>query len=468
MMTLRTFLLIMVTVLVRHVASSAAASHAVGSESEVGFSINLVVGVCVTFCVLGKALALASALSYPNISKPIAWKRFESRRAVLEWSWLATQAWLLPSSGMAQMLADMERHGAPNSLLMLIWFLPTLIFLAALELSAAQLEMDMAFNSKPVESSLITARWMARLRWGTVGSVAMCLVPVVFVLGIIDAIAWLAPTLGEQWRAALALVTLAVACAVLAPLWMQIWSGAVPMPQDHPLVTKLAAWCDRLQIKLPALHGVGMIRTQVLRSTANDDQTPATQRQSSHNRWHGAAVVGWVSPFRQLWIGGAAAEELSDEQLDMVLLHELAHLKRWHSWIRLLPVLVGAFAIVGLMASYQQAALFDRVETLPAFSLLALGLAAMAGGLSWLSRWCELDADRHACVYASQLCTWAVGRPDRAATELIGALQVLQGRAEEDVWFWLHPATTHRAASLDMHFPATTSPIQDCQTAPVD
>ena len=39
---------------------------------------------------------------------------------------------------------------------------------------------------------------------------------------------------------------------------------------------------------------------------------------ASEGRWAGAAVVGWLPGFRQLWLGDALVEQLSDEEVDRV------------------------------------------------------------------------------------------------------------------------------------------------------
>ncbi|MCC6509593.1 MAG: hypothetical protein IT423_10825, partial [Pirellulaceae bacterium] len=192
MMTLRTFCLVMSTILLRHVASSHALS---------GAATYLLIGGCVIFCVLGKALAVTAALRYPLVSKSQAWREFQSQRQALEWIWLVLQAWLLPASGLAQILSEAHALGWPNSLLIVAWFLPSLIFISALELSSAQLETHWNSHQPQGASTLLRERWWQRIRFGSVGAIMTCLVPVVVVLGFMDTIQAWWPAMPERWQA---------------------------------------------------------------------------------------------------------------------------------------------------------------------------------------------------------------------------------------------------------------------------
>ena len=51
----------------------------------------------------------------------------------------------------------------------------------------------------------------------------------------------------------------------------------------------------------------------------------------------GAMVIGWCRPFRFLLLSDLLIEKLDRDELRMVILHEAAHCKRWHAWLRLLP-----------------------------------------------------------------------------------------------------------------------------------
>jgi Zn-dependent protease with chaperone function len=174
---------------------------------------------------------------------------------------------------------------------------------------------------------------------------------------------------------------------------------------------------------------------------------------ASEGRWAGAAVVGWLPGFRQLWLGDALVEQLSDEEVDMVVMHELAHLRRLHFLWRLIPVV--AACAIGIMtvsifsstSSYAPSGPYIQITGQVTGMMLASGV--MLFGISFWSRRCELDADQIACQLAVSACSWTGGDAGLAATTLSQSLVKLhRNSAEEDRATWLHPAIGQRVARL--------------------
>ena len=212
--------------------------------------------------------------------------------------------------------------------------------------------------------------------------------------------------------------------------------GARPFAADALAPTRVTEFCRQLHLRAPSVLCI-----------------------SGNSGWHGAALVGWVPPTRQLWIGSAVVEQLPTEELDMVILHELAHLRRGHCWWRIAALLLcGACLVWGVAGGWlawreAEPASLQWQLWLERSSVLALG-GMILFALSWTSRRCELDADRDACRQASRLCAWAADRPDRAAAALVSALVRMHGAdADMQRLYWLHPSLAEREKALQRAIP---------------
>ena len=95
-------------------------------------------------------------------------------------------------------------NGWPHAVLLAAWFVPSLVFLIALDFSAVQLEDDLVrltsrrrlgHTVEAATRSSIALRWLSRIRLGTTGGVIMCLVPVLVAIGAIDLVDACLPSL---------------------------------------------------------------------------------------------------------------------------------------------------------------------------------------------------------------------------------------------------------------------------------
>jgi Zn-dependent protease with chaperone function len=168
----------------------------------------------------------------------------------------------------------------------------------------------------------------------------------------------------------------------------------------------------------------------------------------SNGRWYGAAVIGWFPGFRKLWLGDALLERLDGRQLDMVILHELAHVRRRHVYWRSLPIIW----TVGLVAIYVFFSELLPPDALPFWLgrglCLALASVTLLIGIGQVSRSCELDADREACHLARNACEWAKQQPEEPERVLAQALQNILDTPEAARRTWLHPSLRERLGSL--------------------
>ncbi len=423
MISFRSFSLVISIVLLRQVAlqsSGDAAEPAAHVAPNAEHPFSWLIGGCVLFCVIGKFLPVAAMIRADSVGRARGWREMEQNRQWLEWSWLIVHSWLWANSGAASVLAEAEHRGWSPAIMLLAWLTPTIVFFSALEFGFTQLECLWSADGDQ-SSRAHWVRWFTRVRLGTLGNVVTCIVPVIVLLQLVEVIRFLSPELPELWRAALALACLGFIGLTFAPLWLRVWMGAQPVAADQPLVERVASFCEHMQIPRPLVCRF-------------------TPRQA----WHGVALVGWTPLFRQLWIGASIERALTAEQLDMVLLHELAHLKRGHCWWRIIPLVVVGIACVVALSCWPLDTSIGWTQLVSSVAF-AVGMIWMLGAIS---RQCELDADRQASVYAAKLCSWADGQPSRAMNRLADALMALhdpsQNPAQQQ---WLHPSLSRRIAT---------------------
>jgi Zn-dependent protease with chaperone function len=160
-------------------------------------------------------------------------------------------------------------------------------------------------------------------------------------------------------------------------------------------------------------------------------------------RMANAAVVGLFSFGRKLLLTDALLQKLDDRELSMVVLHELAHCVRWHSWIRMTPTFVVVLFLFGSMTW-----LSGTLLSLVCVILFLLFIASLIG-VCW---WTEFDADRIAieiAVRSSTSSDFMQARRDRGA-ELGAALRKIYGEQNRKRRSWMHPSCEQRLAAIRM------------------
>ncbi len=154
---------------------------------------------------------------------------------------------------------------------------------------------------------------------------------------------------------------------------------------------------------------------------------------------------GVIPGARHLVITDGLRELLSHRQMTMVILHELAHLRRGHMFFRLAAVLP-VWVVVGVCHW-----LWPNEPMAATVGMVGGGVTALVM-LRLLSHATEFDADQTACRFAVQLA--GSGIPDvpsslaDAARELTSALHALTAgdiRAQRATW--LHPSLAHGSSA---------------------
>lgn len=297
-------------------------------------------------------------------------------------------------------------------------FLPQLVALCAFEAVTARQD------AQRLEGGW-TDIFLTRLRLGELASLVTSLSPFLLISGARDLLR--TEILADAPLALVASIAILglVAFLSLYPILMGFWLGAGSVQSET---------VSRRASELLSRVGLPGIRIRELQSDG---------------RLCSAAVVGWFPWSRSLWLGDGLIERLSDEELDMVLLHEAAHIRENHFWYRLFPIL-WAFAVSSIYFCVCKTPPFSDVP-LWLGSAISTGIAAtvLLVGMGVISRRCELDADQTACDLAEDHCVWAIGHPGLATARLATALSTILGASPESSRrSWMHPSLTERLKNL--------------------
>lgn len=156
-------------------------------------------------------------------------------------------------------------------------------------------------------------------------------------------------------------------------------------------------------------------------------------------------VAGFLPGFRRLLLSDGLLWRLSRQQTAMVVLHELAHLRRFHLPLRmfvLVPVWGVASAATHAMGDFQYADVCGIV----------VGLACSLLSLRWIAYRTEFDADAVAVRLAVSLSGKVPFVPDNAAdasAALADALlMVTADQPSSRKATWMHPSIDARTRAL--------------------
>lgn len=428
MLTLRTFCVVLITVLLKQTSPATAVD-------ETSFSLQFLAAYCLGFCLLGKACATWTCLKFADGSVNAAWKQQEIYRNAILWLWVGTLPWAYHWGGWQSGLALARQASWPEVVTLALCYLPSIALLASLDLSAVQLEESLLKSrqrgTNATEQLGLGHRWLQVVRLGETGALLTCILPALAIVAINDLWQWWFPISPPWLRGLVTLIALGIVVVAAAPLWMRAMVAAQPFEATSRLPARVAFLCQQLRLPCPTVLGVG-----------------------SQRAWVGAALVGWIRGARQLWVGKVVCEQLTAAELDMVILHELAHLKRGHCWWRLLPLVMTSLLLAVLVRAYLVPLQSLGLASWLSYSLAGFGLAALiliiCGTLGWISRRCELDADRQACWMAGAVCEWAQGQPHLPGLTLARALERLHGPdTVRDSKHWLHPSLAQRCRALE-------------------
>lgn len=325
---------------------------------------------------------------------------------------------LLFATSWTQWLAHYESAGLPPVLAILLIISPHVLFLFMTELAASSFESLISKTS-------VWQVFKLRIRLGEISGLAICLAPILVVNGANDLVASQLDSELAETVSAGAVACSALLFAFLYPLLAGRWFRVREI-ENESLRARF-----RFLLKACGIRALRVVEVP------------------SEGRWCTAAVVGWFPWTRQMWIGDGLQTKLSLEEVDMVFLHEAAHIKRHHFVYRLIPIVWAGALSVAYLAFASNLSSGFMPEWLGTILSMFMSILVLLVGLGIVSKSCELDADREACALAEQHCEWARQRPGLAAVRLASSLSTVLGASKETAKAgWLHPSLHDRLANL--------------------
>ena len=267
------------------------------------------------------------------------------------------------------------------------------------------------------------------------GTIAWLILPVLLLLGMTDLIAGL--PIGEASAAIITTILL----LLFVPLGLP-WLIRHLFKTRH-LDTETEQWVDEI------MSAAGLRRTRIV-------------CWQTGNRSFNAMVAGFVPPLRTLLISDRALNELPRSELSMVVLHEAAHLRRYHVPLRMLTIvpgwlLGGCVTRLGEEHSWAMAAGSGIAIVM---TLITLRIAAIRT---------ELDADVQACHMATRIADRVPNVPrcyDDASDALSNALlRITVESPSARKASWLHPGICQRLANMRSHAVPAVSFSEDSSSA---
>jgi|GEM_PF-1190232 len=364
---------------------------------------------------LARAAAdLASAQADAGAAVPLAAARLQRQLERLRWAAIPAAVICLLGFGLAGAVQTWPYFSRSMVLQAIVLLAPAHLLIAA-TLWAEQ-RFDAAVG-RSASGFIPTARHVAVSLARLDG---WLLAPILTMLALADLIG-LVPSPYAP-RAGVALVVVTLLCVPVLVPWMtkRLWQTRPLAGEHHWIAQRIAAaGAPRLDVRL-----------------WDTEMTSAN-----------AVVVGFFPWLRSLLLTDRLVRDLPMPQLQLIVLHEVAHIRHGHLWLRLLAVMPGWLAA---------AVLIHRLGTEPAVLLLsnAAAIGVTLALLRLVAHRTEFDADRTACELAIQPQT-AAGRPvgstdARAVAEsLCTALRWMSrsggGNRRAS---WLHPSVDDRCARL--------------------
>ncbi|MCO8124634.1 M48 family metalloprotease [Stieleria sp. TO1_6] len=234
---------------------------------------------------------------------------------------------------------------------------------------------------------------------------------------------------------------------------------AIDLATAASLGTRLPEWAGWLVLAMVVIVGIPPLVRRVFPTAAME---PATQQWveslvaaaglprckivlwDSSGRIHNALIAGLAGRFRILVLSDRLVADLTRPQLAMVILHEVAHARRFHIPLRILALVPAWLLGAGVERMIAQ-------STAAGWSAAGGSVASILGTvlvLRWVSYRSEFDADAVACRMAPRLASQCVDVPETAtaAAEQLGQA-LLRVTIDSDAArkpTWLHPGISDR------------------------
>ncbi len=415
--------------------------HANATDWELAYSILAALVLFWSFAIIARWLVVANKLFGRAAPSPSA-KHFallKNGHVLLVWFWCLIQPVFITSSGWLECVETFSDARTLRSLNLVLMMLPSLIVLFCIELGRY------VGVSRSTEVCGAPSRVRLFLKHYWVHAIHTWLLPFVtgvLVAGVADGsmvVSYCFPSMGLKGSVAVA-IFFSIVATILSP---------------HLFVVLL-----RVSTIDPTIE----LRVQdVWRLGSN--RLPKVLQWSTGCRVANAAVVGMIGYGRKLLLTDALLQILTDRELEMVVLHELAHCIRHHAWIRLLPTL-GTIGLLLIAMQFASGALLSLICVV-LFGVFLVGLV----GVCW---WTEFDADRIAvklgntrdkAIYGQNTILNSEGI-GRSADDLILALRKIYGERNLRRSSWMHPSCERRMTAIRLR--AGRSTVSVVEIAPAE
>ncbi|QDV10483.1 Peptidase family M48 [Rosistilla oblonga] len=331
-------------------------------------------GMVMLWGVMAKGFAILNAQQVlrQQASFDQAARKLSRQLNCLRWLWLPLGAVGLTACGFSQAVED-SPIGASMALGAMGMLIPSLAAVASTWLAERQFS-DWVGEAEPVQNESDSPS-----RFPTLHAVmeslrlqaAWILLPVLFVFAVIDVVNFGFVGADSQHR------------------WVGGAAGLLCLPFFLPMLIRFIWNTRRCEHDPQSAWLVDVVRASGLRHFR-------IRRWETEGRICSALVAGFIPGFRMLLLSDALLDRLDRKSTTMVVLHELAHVRRWHIALRMLT-LVPTWGIVGFIGSHFAGAPLQQG------AVVAAGLLLTLLALRWVSHATELDADRYACSLAAQI-----------------------------------------------------------------
>ncbi len=378
-------------------------------------SLVATLGVLLAWGLLAKVAALITTKQLDdNAAEAVSLVRiFERQIAILRWAGIVAAAMCLVGFGLAGVIDSLTISQQSMAVRALLMISPA--FLISMLVWWADHQFGVAHQ-------LVDGGWRVACREAFAAfrmQGAWLVIPVIALMALIDLLLWI-----PGFPLAASGVTVAVVALITVPLGMpwlarRIWKTADLRGGDHDWLGSLAT-------------AAGMPRLAIRRWDTGDKSC-------------NALVAGFVPGCRVMLLTDRLLDRVGSQQLAMIALHEIAHLRRWHVPMRMAAVLP-AWGVVWLVeAGLGQ---FAWAETVG----IVAGIVSSLAALHVISYRTELDADATACRLAVQASAAVEGLPtslSEAGRAMAAALEsVTADSAAARRGTWLHPSVATRQQAL--------------------
>lgn len=372
------------------------ASSAPKNEDGLVFSSVSMSECLLSLAILG--LVIASAVLIHRTARRIESHAWFSRKlaspVAMEWVWLFIQPFFLGLLRWPEIITTITPYPQSVSLCMALAILPNVLFFGLLRTSSFT---SWGFLMTPV-----------------LGAIAVALLVDAGKLVSGDrSDPWVLPSVGEtsMIRLLVVLILSGALMSVVLPIWIRWCSRSIELVDDN---------AKRIQT-IWAKHTRTRLKVSLW---------------PTHCRMSNALIVGFVHP--NLLLTDRLLLRFTEREVDFIVFHELAHILRRHSMVRILP---GMVAVVAMIASIHFLSGFVLGASC---SLVACLFAASIVGTCW---WTELDADRTAIRLAAESFELST---EEAGRQFSAVLEKLYRDNNQRRTSWSHPSIEQRIAPYRM------------------